>query len=493
MSSNPLPEARSHPEVLGGIMSMWWSTLATLVLGFITISVSARALSEEHFGVYFLLLTIVYLLQVISSLGMRASAARSIASTPDRHEQARIVGTVMAFWLLTTVAVSIAAILAKPVLLLAFSSDLLASLFIYVPLVYCIQSCDLLLDSIMQGFQLYRQMALARLVTSTLNLALVVLFLPVLHLGIDGLILARALAQVAVIALRFRAIPVSKRPRWDRALLRRLIRFGLPLQGNEMLTFVSQRLDVLILGAMASPAAVAYLGVATKIPQNFQRLFESLYAVYYPYMAGLFGRGEQAEAERSLNRFLRLATFVTAGSALATVLFQREIVRLVFSEKYLDSAPALGLLMIVFTISVASTILDYALMAAGHSDYMPVISFANTGPSALANVILIPLRGFMGAVYAKGLANIVSNPVSVWALRRETIDVRVSAYLKPMAIMAVCLAGYYGLGWDSVLAKSAVLGVFVVLCTRFSVVTFDDISTFAGNMRITKHRPAYEE
>ena len=173
---------------------------------------------------------------------------------------------------------------------------------------------------------------------------------------------------------------MSKRPRWDRALLRRLIRFGLPLQGNEMLTFVSPRLAVLILGAMASPAAVAYLGVATKMPQNFQRLFESLYAVYYPYMAGLFGRGEQAEAERSLNRFLRLATFVTAGSALATVLFQREIVRLVFSEKYLDSAPALGLLI---GLAALGGMIAFPL-AVDRPERVRSLVIVNSGPALVA-------------------------------------------------------------------------------------------------------------
>jgi O-antigen/teichoic acid export membrane protein len=476
-------------NVIWGIMSMWGSTLLTLMLGFVSVSVSARMLSEDHFGVYFLLLTLVYLLQVSSSLGLRSSAARFIASAATEDERQQVVNSTLTFSLLVLAGMSLVALVARPVFLVFFSSDLLATFYGYVPLLFCAQTADLVLDSVMQGYHLYRQMALARLVTSVVNVALVVGLVWRLDWGLEGLILATLVSLVAAVLLRVVALPVKVRPCWDVALLRRLVRFGLPLQGNDVLTFISQRLDVLILGAMVSPASVAYLSVAAKIPQNFQRLFESLYAVYYPHMAGLYGHEQRAKADVVLNRFLRITAFGTAGAALFFVLFQREIVVLIFSEKYLPSAPALGILMLIFTLSVASTIMDNTLIAAGHPDYLPVISLADTVPSVLSNLALIPPFGFMGAVVAKLIANITTNPVSVWALRREKIGLRISEYLKPIGVMLLCLAVYFALGWPVFVLKAGLLLAFVVLCVAFSVITNRDVMTFVGNFRLSRRQP----
>lgn len=481
---------RGESRMLWGIMSMWWGTLLTLALSFVSISVSARILTEDEYGVFFLLLTMVYLLQVISSLGMKSSAARFIASTPDPDARRQVVNTVVTFAGLVLLVISVLSIVARHLLLLLFPSDLLASLFLYVPVVYCIQTADVLLDAIMQGFELYKKMAFVRVLYSAINFGLVLLFLAVFDWGLEGLILATVIAQGITVICRLLMIPVKLAPELDRDLIRRMVRFGAPLQGNDILTFISQRLDVMILGALISPAAVAYLGVATKIPQNFQKLFESLYAVYYPYMARLFGQGQKEHARAVQTRFLRLTSFVTMGAALVVVLFQREIVTLVFSEKYLPSAPAMAVLMVSFTISVASTILDNTLIAAGYPDYLPLISVANTVPSVGANLVLIPPFEFMGAVWAKLIANIVANPVSAWCLRHNKITVQMLDYLKPFAAMLVCMGLYFLLGSDSWLLRGALILLFVGLCAVFSVITSSDVTS----LRLPSRRqPAFDK
>ncbi|MBN1202236.1 MAG: flippase [Anaerolineae bacterium] len=481
------------PDVLRGIMSLGSGTLLTLVCSFVSISISARALSEDQYGVYFLLLTIVYLLEVICNLGLRSSAAKFIASAQNDDERQAIVNSVLTFRLLMAVGVSLLAVICKPLILLAFPSDLLSRLFLYVPVLFCVQTADLLLDCLMQGFQLYRKMAFVKGMSGVLNLGLVVLFLLPLDLSLEGLILATALSVGITALVRYWMIPGHKALMLDTPLLRRMIRFGLPLQSNDVLTFISQRLDILILGAMVSPKSVAYLGVASKIPQNLQRLFASLYSVYFPHMSNLFGQDQRVKAKNVMNRFLRLTAFITVSGALFTVLFQDEIITLVFSEKYLPSAPALGLLMIIFTLSVASTILDHTLIAADHPDYLPVISLADTVPSVIANLLLIPPLGFMGAVYAKLIANICTNPVSVWALLREKISVRVGAYLKPMLFMVICLGIYFGLGWDSLVIKSALLALFVVLSMAFSVITPTDLLTMFENLKPERRQPVFDK
>jgi len=472
-----------------GVMSLGTGSLLAVLFGFLNLTIAARVIPKEDLGVCFLIFAIVGLVEVIGSLGLRPSAAKFVAGASSDRERQVIINNLLTFKLLIILSLSLLAIVSKPVVLHFFPSKMLSLLFIYVPVLFCIQSADLMLESIMQGFQLYKKMASIRVLASALNFLMVLLFLLVMRLGVEGFILATIFSLSFAALLRYWMIPVQKSLAFDRNTLRRLIKFGLPLQGNDILTFVSQRLDILILGAMVTPAAVAYLGIARRIPEVLLRLSNSLYSVYFPFTSDLFGRGQQAQVEEILNRVLRLTSFVTMFGALVVVLFQREIIVLVFSEKYLPSAPALGILMIIFTLSVASTILDYTLIAAGHPGYLPIISLADTVPSVVANLLLIPPFGFMGAVFAKLIANVTTNPVSVWGLRREKIGVKVGGYLKPLLFLMICLGIYLGLGRHTIALKAVMMMLFVVLCMSFSVVTSRDVVDLFKNLNLLTRQP----
>jgi O-antigen/teichoic acid export membrane protein len=470
-------------KVLRGIMTLGSGTVLRMLFSFLGLIIAARVIPKDDLGVYFLLFVIVAALQVIGGLGMGQSSAKFLASASGDHERQIIVNNVLTLRLVTMLAISLLAIIFKPVFMHLFPSELLPSLFIYVPLLFCVQSADVILDSIMQGFQLFRKMAFIRILSGALNLGFVLLFLMIVNLGIKGYILANILSQAFTSLLRYWMIPTRKALAFKPNLLRRIIRFGLPLHGNDILTFISQRLDILLVGGLLSPTAVSYLGIAKRLPDNLKRASNSIYSVYFPHMSSLFGKGQKTQAEEILNRFLRLTSFATALGTLIVTFFQRDIVVFVFSEKYAQSAPAFGLLMIIFILSVASTLLDSTLIAAGHPDYIPIISLADTVPSVLANIILIPIFGFMGAVYAKLIANIITNPVSVWALHREKIGVSVSMYIKPILFLMICLAIYFGLGWKTIILKGFLIIIFVLLCVSFSIVTRRDVADILNGLK----------
>jgi O-antigen/teichoic acid export membrane protein len=474
-------------------MSMATSTLVQMVFSFLSVTIAARVISEEHFGVYFLLLAMVYLLEVIGNVGLQLSAAKFVASASSDHERQVIVNNLLTFRLLTVVTVSLLAIISKPLFLFFFPSELLSSLFFYAPVLFAVQLTEGTLSYIMQGFHLYRKMAFVQASSGVLNFGLVLLFLLILNLDVEGLILATILSLSVAALLRYWMIPTPKALAFDLDLIRQILRFGLPLQGNDVFTFIIQRIDILILGALMSPAHIAYLEVASKIPNYFRRLYRALHSVYFPHMSELFARRSYAEAKDFLNSFLRLASFVTMFCALVFVLFQREVIVLIFSDKYLPSAGALGLLMVVVAISVVSQILDAGFVSAGHPAYLLVVNLVMAAVSILANISMIPLFGFMGAAYARLTADLVGNPISAWCLRREKIGVRVSEYLKPALFLIICLTIYLGLGWDTIVLKGLLMILFVALSVTFSVVTGGDMLILLASLRRPARQPALEK
>ena len=460
---------------------MGMSTLLRMIFGFLSVTIAARVIPEEDFGVYYLLLAIVYLLKVLGGAGLQVSAAKFIASAESIDRQQIIVNNLLTFRLMTVLIVSVLAFLGKPLLLFFFSSELLSTIFFFAPIIFAIELSEETLSYIMQGFQLYNKMASAQIIAGILKFLIISLFLITTKLSVENFIIASLVSLSFTIVLELWMIPTPKAFAFDQGLIRQFIRFGLPLQGNDILSYIFSKVDVLILGSLMGPIHVAYLEIAAKIPNYFRSFFYSFETVYFPHMAGLFAQRRRHQAENLLNNFLRLASFLTIFFTLILVLFQQELIVLIFSDRYLPSASALGLLMASVAIGVVSTILDKALISAGYPAYLIVINLVTTIASLLGNITLIPLFGFMGAVYAKLIANTVANPVSVYCLRREKINVSMFKYILPAIFLALCLAIYYVLGWQTIFAKGIIISLFLGLSMSFSLFTIQDIQTLIGS------------
>jgi len=472
-------------RVIKGLFSIGTSSVISMVLGFIGVTIRARVIPEEEFGVYFLLVAIAYLLQIIADFGLRLSAAKFVAGASDAQEQQVLVSNLLAFRLFSIAILSLVAFAAKPLLMSLYPSELLAPLFVFAPIMFATELADITLTSIMQGFLLVNKMAIIQVIASALNLGLTLLFiLPPLSMGVEGFIIAATISLLISIVLRLWMIPARKRLALDRGVMHRIITFGLPLQGNDLLTFTFEKMDVLILGMLMGPTQIAYLEMAAKIPSYFRRLYYSLNsAVYFPNMSELLAQGRKEEAEHVMNNFLRMVAFIATFFALISVLFGREIVAVVFSERYMASAPALGLLMIELAISMASTILGIGLVAANHPAYLLLINLVTAVVSIATNLWLIPIVGFMGAVLARLASTVLANPVSVGCLYREKIRVSVAEYLKPILFLAICVALYLGLGWTSWPLKSLLLLLFISLSYAFSVFGSKDVSAVLKTFR----------
>lgn len=484
-------KADTPSGLIDSLLSLGGSTLASIILGFLSVGICARLVPEEPMGLYLLILAVVYFLSVFGDVGFQSSIVRFLANAIEPEDRQRIFENVLSVVLVSLLAVVLLTLLVRPLLLFLFS-DQIATVFGFVPVLYYVQTLDQTLAGIMQGLKQYGRMAIVQWASSGLNLGLIVVFLAILRAGLEGLLLATLLTSAGVVLLRVALIPLPKRLRFDWPLTREMIRFGLPLQANNILTFISQRLDMLLLGALATPTTVAYLGMASKIPQNLQRLYQAIYAVFFPHMTALYARQQEARAAATLNRFLRLSTLMTTGSALLALFFQDEIMLLIFSERYLPSAPGFGLLMVVLCLSVMTNLLDHTLIAAGHPGYLPLISLADTVPSVIANLLLVPTFGFMGAVSARLIANIMTSPVSIWGVKRERIGVQMSLFFKPMIFMAVCYGLVAVVGPHSIVVRGAGIGLFLVLCAAFGVVTAEDVSLGISKVWMRWHRPALD-
>lgn len=476
-------------RLIRGAISLGSASFLGMAMSLLGTMIVTRRFSAEVFGAYTLLRVVVTFLGQISSFGLGMSIAKFISDTEDPARKEVLVSTAMIFRLLATVLFSIAAWIARPWLALLFGGDLLADLLVFVPILFVLESSMAVLKAILQGFMLFNRVALTDLTLNTLNLILIVVVILFLKADIFGLILSRALALFVPCVFAYFSIPLKKRLLFSLDALKELIVFGFPLQLNDILSFVYGRVDTLIIAALLGPADIAFYEIGRRIPDTLNSLIQSIWSVYFPIMAKLFAIGDWKKAARLLNDTMRL---FSAASLLATgvvLLWGQDIIRLMFSERYLPSAPIFAFLMASLSIGLVGGAMGTSLVAIGESNKPPLVNLVHTTASLLGNLIFIPAFGITGAALVSLVGPSATNPFNAFFLIRKKLDVRVMSYLKPFIVFGAWVALVLLLQPSSFIPKIGLYFLLPSLFLALSIISMTDLETLLIGVRIEPFRP----
>jgi O-antigen/teichoic acid export membrane protein len=318
-------------------------------------------------------------------------------------------------------------------------------------------------------------MAIVQIVRSFLRLGLTIVFLIVLGPDLMALIYSWIISFTVSAVCQILILPISIRFAYQRPLLSEMLRFGFPLQMSRLLWFAFTQVHVLLLGTLAGPTSVAFYSVAARIPRAVHRLSESYIAVYFPTTAALISSGERGQAHQIFNRSLRIISFVAALVALAAVVFSREIITLFFSDKYAASSAAFALLMITFHVTFVLSIMGYTLTAAGYPGRSLGENLFRSTLTIVGDLVLIPIYGFMGPVFAGLIAAYAANPVAIALLRRSDITVVLAPYVKQTALLLLGTIIYWGIQPAGIVYKIAIVVIFVGLNILLATISRDDL------------------
>ncbi|GAB4534092.1 MAG: hypothetical protein Kow0063_16830 [Anaerolineae bacterium] len=457
------------------------STGLGIISGIATTKVLAVFLPSGDFGVALLMELVANFLAMISGFSIGIAAIRALTNA-GQEEQTIIVDTVVIFRLVTAILVSVVFFFAQDGVYWLLGEKPVANLAYVIPVFTLVVAYQTLLRQMLQGFFRFRQMALIDLGGSILNLALMVLFLVWLKAGLEGAIYARILGILVTCVLFYLALPTPKGFSFRYHKLVELLRFSWALQLNDILTFIFNSFGTLVVAAVMTPADVAALTIASRIPNNLRRLYEAFRTVYFPNLANLVSSGDKQRAQRMLNATLRLVAFLMTFASVIVMLFQRELVLLFYSEQYLAVAPIFVLMMLSTTIGLIGNVLGNSTVAAGNSKAPAISNIVNTAFTVLGNLTLVPLFGIAGSVWAGIIGRAVTNPLNVWFLRKAGLVARVMDYLKPVLLFSVTYALFLWIQPEALWVRLSLLLTFVVASFVFSVVTFRDIRTILDNL-----------
>lgn len=439
-------------------------TLVTIIVHFLSVKVLAF-MPQAEFGTYTYIIVISHGFQILSGLGLNLTLVKYLSDNEGERDKGVISGIFFARIVQLLLIGLIVFMFGRLVLPLLFD-ERITPFIVFIPLIFGLASFRDLLFHLLQGLQKFNKYAYINVFSAVVRLASILFFAYLDRLNIGSLIWVEVITYGTSLLILLIYAPLRTMLTFnvDKAAFRKIFGFGLPLYANDILTYIYNRVSVLLIGGMLTPVSVALYDMASKVPDGFNRLFSSLIAVYFPSMSELINKGRKAEATRFMNRSLVLAATGLSFVALGVFVFRREIILVVASEQYLEASFALALLMINFNLNSISRMMGYSIVAAGYSSVPVKINLVSSVANIAGCVLMIPRFGYEGAIYSLLAMNVIAQLLNYLFLVKAEIRPQILGFSKSTLLLLGLIAGYTFWGNESLWVRMLAIVIYPVLC-----------------------------
>jgi O-antigen/teichoic acid export membrane protein len=195
----------------------------------------------------------------------------------------------------------------------------------------------------------------------------------------------------------------------QRVTYRELLRYGLPLYPGNLTQYFSARVDVYLL-AWLLPNPAAPLGLYSMAVTMAQTVFffpTAVSTIFFPYVV----EASREDSGRHVAMVSRVTLIVTAGFALALAPAATVMIHVILPA-FEGALPAFYILLpAIVSLSLVRVLSSY-LAGLAMTGWLSSVNVASLGLNVVANLILIPPLGIVGAA----LASLISYSASALAL-----------------------------------------------------------------------------
>jgi O-antigen/teichoic acid export membrane protein len=224
---------------------------------------------------------------------------------------------------------------------------------------------------------------------------------------------AAALAQVLLI----RRIAGAGRESFHPGPVLGLMREGWPIVAAAVLTFVYGKADGLIMALVASNEAVAIYSVAYKVFQAAMMGAGILSATTVVKLAASTA-GDTRRLESHFRLGTRVSMWVGAIIAVSGIFISDLVMRVVAGTEYAVGGPVLSLLLIAVSMAYATALAGPTIALLGYQRRYLLQRIPIVLTNIVANLLLIPRFGAMGAASAMVLTGVLGMVASFAILWR---------------------------------------------------------------------------
>ena len=404
------------------------STVLGRFLTFLLTPLYTNYLSKEEIGDVTALYAMIAFVNIVYSLGMEPAFMRFWERSDDaqnRRVYAVAVATVVAIGCVVTGLTVLAAapIASSPLLQLGAEGAWFVALASLIPL---LDAIVLIPFARLRMQQRPRTFAVLRLVSIVMTVALNVLFVVILHWRMEGVILAGILGSATTLLFfvpHYRGVLGTLRREWSTctALLREMLRFGLPTVPSNFSSIMVQVADRPIMMLLMGSAAVGVYQTNFRLAipmMMFVTVFEYAWKPFY------LNHRDDPDAPTLFARVLTIFTAVCGAIFLVTSLAMPHIVALPFvGGRFVNEAYWSGLSIVPIVLFAYYFNGVFINMAAGfhitkRTSWFPIATGVAAVISVVATLVFVPMFGMEGAAWAKVASYLASAGILYVVQRR---------------------------------------------------------------------------
>lgn len=229
-----------------------------------------------------------------------------------------------------------------------------------------------------------------------------------------GVVVAASFAS----ALGLGALAVGGAPSGRGLGMRLGLRIALPSYLANVLQFLNYRLDLFLVAAFLTTAAVGVYALAATLGQMVWLVSNALAATLFPTVAA-GGSSDPGAGHRTsaLSRFA-LASAIALGLALGVAAIPG--VRLLFGDEFDAAVPVLWLLLPGIVVFAPVNVISAHLAGIGRPELNLAASGASLVVTVLLDVVLIPTIGIAGAAIATTCSYVVAAAIIIVMFMHES-------------------------------------------------------------------------
>jgi O-antigen/teichoic acid export membrane protein len=325
------------------------------------------------------------------------------------------------------------------------------------------------------GRQQFHVPAIAGILGIVANIAVVVPTLATLGLPSMGL----GLLANAFVSATFPAIWLKVREPWFHLLpgkarwteVRRVGSFAIPLLVISVYGQVIAATDLVVVGAVATAAAVAFYKVGNLAPGQVVTWLFNGYDTIFPSLAGTQDRSGQ---ERATLFLTRIASYIAGSSFCAMALLRADVVTVLVGHRSILAEEVLLVFCAVWLINIPVHGLMLLLIARGRQGvFIPLVAaeaVANLALTVLFAVVIGPIGAALATLVTIFATNVIVLPtlvrkefayISAWRIAANGfVCGGVGAAIAAAATLPILLLG---IGWSTLVAGLSEAGAVSIL------------------------------
>lgn len=390
---------------MNSIMLTFVQVITTL-FGIIVTKLLSVNFSLQEYGTYSQALLLTTTVTSVSILGLTNATNYFYNRTKDKGLQHRYIATIFNIQYIVGITCSFILFFLRYELAAYLKNDDLIDIIPIVALTPFFTNLIAMFQTLFVSIGKARIIAIRNLIVSLIKMISVVISCYVLNSIITVLVVILILDFIQVIYFYelFKGYEYPIHIREGRlVLVKEILNFSIPMSVYVLTNTLSRDIDKYIISIFANTETLAiYTNAAKVLP--FDMLTASMITVLVPVITRMINQSRYKEAQEVFRLYLKIGCIITCIFVGGAIFLSRDLMVLLYDEKYLEGLPVFVLYLVVDMIRFANV--TTILSGAGKTKILMTISIITLICNSILNVLGYKMMGMIGPAFVTLLLTI---------------------------------------------------------------------------------------